>query len=164
MLNSLYKDSWLSRTSAYDSSRHTGSYRIGREVFVDYRSGTDLSTLCNSDPRQNDNSCPKVAIIFYDDWRKFQPAVEYRLIDTFVCMDGSNNFHARTNTHISADEKTASTVEKALLANPGTFSYNHPVFIVSLEKSIVTDVDMLAYLNIFGMKDKYTGFKDYTFA
>ena len=60
--------------------------------------------------------------------------------------------------------KTAGTMEKALLANPCAFSYNHLVFIVSLENGIVTYVDMLAYLNIFGMKDKYAEFKDYTFA
>ena len=86
-VSSSYKDGWLSRTSAYDSRWHTSSYRIGGEVFVDYRPGTDLSTLRNSDTRQNDNSYPNVAIIFYDDWRTFQTAVEYRFIDTFLCMD-----------------------------------------------------------------------------
>jgi len=90
--------------------------------------------------------------------------VEYGLIDTFLRMDGSNNFHTRANTHIFANEKTAGTVEKALLANPCAFSYHHLVFIVSLENSIVTYVDILVYFDIFRMKDKYAGFKDYAFA
>jgi hypothetical protein len=62
---------------------------------------------------------------------------------------------------MSANEKTAGTVEKALLANPCAISYDHLVLIVSLEKGIVTYVDMFAYFNIFGMKDKYAWFKDY---
>jgi hypothetical protein len=55
-------------------------------------------------------------------------------------------------------------VEEALLTNPGAFAYKHLVFIVSLENGIVTYVDVLTYLNIFGMKDKDARFKDDPFA
>jgi hypothetical protein len=55
-------------------------------------------------------------------------------------------------------------VQKALLANPCAFSYNHSVFIISFENGIVTYVDMLAYFDIFRMKDEYTGFKDHPLA
>ena len=83
---------------------------------------------------------------------------------TFLLMERGNNFYTRSNAHISANQQTSGTVEKTLLANPGTISYDHLVFIVSLKNCIVTYVDMLAYFNVFWMKDKDAGFKDHPFA
>ena len=90
--------------------------------------------------------------------------MEYGFLNAFLSMEGGKNLHARSNAHISANRQPSGTVEKALLANPCAFSYDHLVFIISLENCIMAYVDMLAYLNIFGMKDQYAGFKDYTFS
>src|SRR5262245_38404308 len=63
-----------------------------------------------------------------------------------------------------ANHQTSGTMEKTLLANPCAVSYDHLIFIVSLEDCIVTYVDILAYFNIFRMKNKYAGFKDHPFS
>src|SRR5262245_50623355 len=69
-------------------------------------------------------------------------------------MACSQDAHAGPDAHGIADAQSAAGVEKALLADPDVVADDHRIAVIGLENGVVTDVDVVAEMDVLGMEEE----------
>lgn len=120
--------------TAYNPRRIAGNHRVGRDIFRNYRSGSDYRPVSDGDTRQQYRTAAYPYTVAYRHW--FSPLGTRVTLRRFNGMAGCVNAYARPYEHIATDTDFSLIENRKIEIGKEVLSYLNIATIVTPERRI----------------------------